>query len=577
MPVFFSLEGAKQQLGLTTTIEQCLAEREAQLQQEQLTLNQLLWEKEPETRWAKLDHLLYLPLLGLTRPRDLYYYQGPGLRVLYGFSYKYLTVEHFLGRLTRLAVGQPLAVVLAQRYSQAWYPGQEPLVIYVDWHIKPHWTKHSAHSGAVTMWGRVMPGTKQLLINGPAGHLLAGWNMAIDCHLSQVLVDLEEQLARLLARPIAYTVCDSEGGGLPLGQQYLAAQRAYLSYLSRQGYALDDFEVLGEWQAVTADPDRQVVLARWRDPLKAKTEVRELILMRRVGDVDPTRIYTGHLPTTLALADVPAAYRQRWSAQERVIRELVNGANLNANFGYRYQDVPNRTIQRHWLDAQARVEVSERKVADHHQAVQNLKQQAATLRQVYHQHRQSLSQTWHQLQTEFSARQAAGQPLRRCQQRLTRTQAQLNTLKARYHRRRHKLLAQLRQHRHQYNQASTELSQRQQQRDALDTTSLCRERDLEKDQIMLNLQLLLGNLHHWVRDHYLAPEWQQLELKTATELIYRKSGWVHWRATEIEVVLEPYRYPEHQQAMVETCRRFNAANVHWRDGRLLRIRVTPAS
>jgi hypothetical protein len=45
------------------------------------------------------------------------YDQGPGLRVLYGFSYKYLTVEHFLGRLTRLGVGQPLAEALAQTYS----------------------------------------------------------------------------------------------------------------------------------------------------------------------------------------------------------------------------------------------------------------------------------------------------------------------------------------------------------------------------------------------------------------------------------------------------------------------------
>jgi hypothetical protein len=163
MRAFFSLEGAKQELGVTETIEECLNERERQLQVEQAASSGLLWEKEAQTRWAKLDHLLYLPVLGLTRPRDLYYYQGQGLRILYGFSYKYLTLEHFLGRLTRLEVGQALAAGLAQSYTAAWYPGNSALVIYVDWHIKPHWTKHAAHSGAVTMWGRVMPGTKQLL------------------------------------------------------------------------------------------------------------------------------------------------------------------------------------------------------------------------------------------------------------------------------------------------------------------------------------------------------------------------------------------------------------------------------
>ena len=236
------------------------------------------------------------------------------MRVLYGFNYKYLTVEHFLGRLTRLEVGQPLALALTQVYSQAWYPGDSPLVLYVDWHVKPHWTKHKSHSGAVTMWGRVMPGTKQLLINGPGGELLGGWNKAIDTHLNQVLVDLEQKLSDLLQRPIAYTVCDSEGGGLPMGRQYVEAKQPYLSYLPRQGYPLEAFDLLDEWQLVTDDQQREVVKACWRDPIKAKAEVRDLVLMRRVGDSDPTRIYTGHLPSAMDIADVPGLYRQRLSS-----------------------------------------------------------------------------------------------------------------------------------------------------------------------------------------------------------------------------------------------------------------------
>jgi len=34
--------------------------------------------------WPKLDHLLYLPLLGLQRHRDLCYYRGQGSEALYG-------------------------------------------------------------------------------------------------------------------------------------------------------------------------------------------------------------------------------------------------------------------------------------------------------------------------------------------------------------------------------------------------------------------------------------------------------------------------------------------------------------
>ena len=90
---------------------------------------------------------------------------------------------------------------------------------------------------------------------------------------------------------------------------------------------------------------------------------------------------------------------------------------------------------------------------------------------------------------------------------------------------------------------------------------------------MLNLQLLLTNLHDWAAEHYFASEWQKLELETATRLIYQKPGRVRWAADQIVVELEPYRYPDQQQAMETTCDRFNAANLRWRDGRLLRIYV----
>jgi len=48
---------------------------------------------------------------------------------------------------------------------------------------------------------------------------------------------------------------------------------------------------------------------------------------------------------------------------------------------------------------------------------------------------------------------------------------------------------------------------------------------------------------------------------------------VIWGSAEIEIVFEPYRYTNQQQAMVDTCHRCNAAQLRWRDGRLLRFRV----
>ena len=110
-------------------------------------------------------------------------------------------------------------------------------------------------------------------------------------------------------------------------------------------------------------------------------------------------------------------------------------------------------------------------------------------------------------------------------------------------------------------------------RDAIDTETLCRERHLEKDQIMLDLQFLLANLYDWAKQHYFASQWQHLSLEKATQLIYRKPGRVTWHPDCIEVVLDSYHYLKLQQDMKATCQRFNEANLRWRDGRLLRISV----
>jgi len=531
---------------------------------------------EPEALWPKLDHLLYLPILGLTRPRDLYYYQGKGLHVLYGFTYKYLTVEHFAGQLSRWQVGYPLADALADCYSQAWYPGQAAIFIFTDWHTKPHWTKQPAHSGHIAMLERIMPGTKQLIINGPGGHLLGGWNSVMDDHLSHVLVDLELELADKLHRPIAYNVFDSEGGGQPTGERYAEAERCYLSVLPRQGdQRLSEFELLGEWEPVEGDPDRQAVKARWKDQVKADQDPRQLVLMRPTGQVDPTRVYVGRLPEEWSAGSVPDRFRQRWLHQERVIRQMIAGANLNANFGYTYQEVPNRTHQRQWEEAQESVEASERQLAERQEALINLSKSLTRLRHSFRQEREELVQQIEALGADMRQRQEQGQAIRQCQRGLSHRQRRLAEVTHRFKRRRRRLLEKVAHNRTRRSELRQDLAQRQAARDAIDTHSLCRERSLEKDQLMLDMQVLLTNLHDWTRQHYFAPEWQHLELDTAIHLIYRKPGRVHSKPEAIEVVFDPYRYPEHQQAMEESCRRLNAAQVHWRDGRLLHFRVEP--
>ena len=508
----------------------------------------------------------------MERPSDLYYDQSDGLRALYGFSYKYHTVEQFLGQLTHLKVGSAMADALAACYSRAWYDEKETLFIFSDWHIKPHWTKHWSHSGHITMWGRVMPGTKQLIINGPEGRLLGGWNYPVDAHLSKVLVDFESDLAAKLHRPVAYTIVDSEGSGLPLALRYEQAQRDYISVLPLSGQTtLSAFVVDGDWQLVEGDPGHQVVDATWANTDKAGEDPRRLVLMRPVGKTDPTRIYAGRIPKHLTAAQVPAAHRQRWDHQETRIREMVKAANLNANYGYTYDLVPSRTRQRQWQKAQERVESVQTRLDKCDDAMDDLQARLDHLTQQDNERRDGLKKAIDLAQTELKARRKTKRPVRRLEQRLKRAEQDLEQHAMRFQKRCNRLQGKLDAQRNRRDELAQILAQCQADRDAIDTEALCRERHLEKDQLMLNFQVLLTSLHDWTCAHYFAPPWQKLELDTAMKLVYRKPGCVAWYPDRVEVTLDPYRYAEHQQAMETTCQRFNAADLRWRDGRRLRF------
>jgi hypothetical protein len=528
--------------------------------------------------WPKIDHLVYLPILGLVRPRDLYYYQGTGLQVLYGFTYKYLTLEHFLGQLTRVCVGAALAESLAAAYAQAWYPADEPLTIFADWHIKPHWTKCYSHAGLVTMWGRTMPGTKQLILNGPEGRFLGGWDYPIDAHLTHLLVDLETALEQTLKRPIARVITDSEGGGLPLGQRYAEAQRDYLSVLPQEHhYRLGDFARAGAWEPVQGDPERQAVFAHWADPERAAQDPRQFVLLRPQGQSEPTRIYTGRFSGELTAGAVPWLHRRRWPYNELRIRDLIQGANLNVNYGYAYQEVVHRTRQREWEQAQTKVTVTERQLSNHQDAVHNLRRRLADLHESYAAQCRDLKRQLARQRLDLRRRQDQGRATTRAQQRVVCRRRELARGTEQFRRRQRRLVEQLHDHQTKTRQLRARLAQRVAARDALDTATLCRERDLEKDQLMLNFQVLLANLHDWATQHYFAPTWQSLSLETATLMIYRKAGRVTWHDDHVAVELEPYRYSDQQRLMETTCARFNAANVRWRDGRLLRITVAQLS
>ncbi len=79
------------------------------------TPGRLLTATWPAT-WAKLVHLMFLPLLDAPRPWQLRYALGDGLLSVCQIAYRFDTIDRCLGELKHLHVGD----ALRQRFCQAW-------------------------------------------------------------------------------------------------------------------------------------------------------------------------------------------------------------------------------------------------------------------------------------------------------------------------------------------------------------------------------------------------------------------------------------------------------------------------
>ena len=140
---------------------------------------------------------------------------------------------------------------------------------------------------------------------------------------------------------------------------------------------------------------------------RAAEDPRRFVLLRPSDQEKPTRIYTGRFADGWRAGEVPWFHRLRWTNNELRIRDLIQGANLNANFGYTYTEVPHRTRQREWEAAQAKVDTTERQLGGQKEAVHNLRQRLTDLQNAYAGERRELEQQLARQCLELQHRQRA--------------------------------------------------------------------------------------------------------------------------------------------------------------------------
>ncbi len=544
--------------------------------------------------WAKIVHLIFLPLLDATRPWQLRYALGDGLLGVCQIAYRFDTIDRTLGELKHLQVGDALRQSLCRAWVRTLVGTEGSLHIYVDAHLKPHWTHLFMPCGHLPLLDRVMPCTRQVFVTNPAGYVWEILDRVGDASLTRELPRLEQELERVTQHRVTLTVVDREANSLELAQIYANSDHfALLTLLDTPVSAglevgtaefAEVFRLTGRWQPLTTEPAQSLAPAVWAPTREAVDDPRVLWLVRD----DPARtlraVYALSQPVADCAPEVAAClrgsgarttYRRRWTASENVIREMVGGGNLNENYGYEFQEVPNRLRQHQSEEAQARVATTENQLTTAQRQLETLAAQHTERDQTLAEQLAELTTSGTEREAEGTARQEAGQSTRRIEQQLTRLKRDAQTRRDRQGRRTEKFERQTQALAVRQAELETKLAERQAALAAIDLTQPMFERDLEKDQIMANFQAALLNAHRWCCDRYFTGEWSHLELETATARIYRQRGQVIYTAERIDVTLAAFGYRVEHELAEAACARFNAAQVHDAAGRLIVMAVMP--
>ena len=544
--------------------------------------------------WAKIVHLVFLPLLDATRPWQLRYALGDGLLGVCQIAYRFDTIDRTLGELKHLQVGDALRQSLGRAWVRTLVGPKEPLHIYVDAHLKAHWTQRFMPCGHLPLLDRVMPCTRQVIVTNPAGYIWEILDRVGDASLTRELPGLEQELEHVTQHRVTLTVVDREANSLELAQLY--AQSDHFSLLTLLDAPVsaglevgtpdfaEVFRLTGRWQPLTAEPAQSLAPAVWAPTRQVNDDLRVLWLVRDEATLTLRAVYALSQPVADCAPEVAAglrgsgactAYRRRWTASENVIREMVGGSNLNENYGYEFYEVPNRLRQHQHEEAQARVATTQNQLATAQRQLETLAAQPTEREQALVEHLAELTTARTEREAEGIARQQAGQSTRRVEQQLAHLEREAQTWRDRQARRTENFERQTRELAVRQGELETKLAERQAALAAIDLTEPMFERDLEKDQLMANFQAALLNAHRWCCDHYFTGEWRHLELATATARIYRQRGRVVYSAERIDVTLAAFAYRAEHELAEAACTRFNAAQVHVADGRLIMIAVAP--
>ncbi len=316
--------------------------------------------------------LFLLPALGMERPIELDNYDGRTLGAITspsGQHARYRTTDRFLRDLTALKAGTELSLALAGCYYKAFY-GTERMPVYVDGHFKAVWTLKNIPKGKHGMMDRVMPGLKQIFLNGNKGHPLLHKTCPGDRHLTKELLPIVEDFEQAIGEEIVNAVVfDGEGCSIDVfrafdGLNEVREKRIYpVTVLDSNQYRWEDFKVLdGKGTRVVEDSDFEVLKRNKRGKVVSRVALVEFDYLSnanrrqkekeqypmRCALVKKENKKLTAIVTTMPFREISSGtelanlYYTRWPCQEAKFKEMTRNCNLKVNHGFKKEEVFNR-------------------------------------------------------------------------------------------------------------------------------------------------------------------------------------------------------------------------------------------
>jgi hypothetical protein len=274
-------------------------------------------------------------------------------------------------------------------------------------------------------------------------------------------------------------------------------------------------------------------------------------------------ISTSHELTPLELA---TTYRQRWSAQENIIRDFLLPLGLDTNHGYTKTPVENSEVANVCVTLQKRLDKA-RSQAD--KANHQVERTSKRYRSLWDKTKQYSAQQRQRLADLAQALGAQGVPLAAAEQLIQREQLLLDRdLQARW-RQVDRCIQRCNAAFAKYQHAS--IQQRQTLRDLHTLDEQARamfELDNTKDQIMSVLRLMLANLLMWTRDHLFPTDYAHATAKTLLPFL-RLPGRILSFDDRVLVTLRPFNDRALNRDLTQFCQRINLARLTLPTGKIL--------